>query len=489
MTVSPDGSRVAFRRNGEIWVAPLGGGGVVEDPAVRLSDDGGLNYSFSPDSRAVVYATGEGVWSHPVNGGARTPIAVDVDLPVVAPVTTLIRGVRVLDFEVDGFTDPTSILVADGRIEWIGPESGRTVPSGARILDAEGRFAIPGLFDSHTHVATPIHFNPARDVSRMESNLAYGVTSVRDMGSDITLVKAWTDRREHFGAPVPRIFSYGAMTEVPGPFFHGGSWFVGTEDEARAMVREQKADGTAGIKSYFTMPWPLQRATADESRRQGMPVAAHGLTFREVVMAPVLGRTSMEHQPSPIRVHGDILRLLAETGVRWDPTVAPVGGNGVLFAQEPELLSDPKLRSFTSQGDYALAGEVELFAALDPQVLGQAYADLLTSLGQGHAMGVSLLAGTDALNPNVFYGHGLHTELWHLSRARIPAIDILRIATIEAATTVGAQDHLGSLEAGKLADIVLLDEDPLEDIRHAESIWQVMLEGRLYGSDPELARR
>ena len=275
------------------------------------------------------------------------------------------------------------------------------------------------------------------------------------------------------------------MTETVGPFFHGGSFFAKDTDQAREIVRKETADGVVAIKSYFTMPWALQRAVADESRGLGIPVVAHGLTFRETIMGPVLGRVSIEHQPSPIRLYSDVLSLLAASGTQWCPTIAPVGGNGILFAQQPNLLSDPKLRWFTSQADYALAAEVELFSVLDPKVLGQAYAGLLDSVREGHELGVKLLAGTDALNPNVFYGHGLHTELGHLARAGIAPIEVLRIATLEAAETVGAADELGSLEPGKLADIVLLDRDPLASISNAASVWKVIQGGRVFSAMAE----
>ncbi len=481
-TVSPDGKWIAFRKNDEIWVAQLGRDPVTADAARRLTDDGGLNFSFSPDSRALVYSTGATVWRHPIEGGRRSEILIDIRYPENSEPPLLIQNVHVLDFDVGGFSGATSMLIDEGRIRWIGAEVGQSLPVGTTTLDAGGRYAIPGLFDAHTHVATPIHFNPARDVSRMSSNIAFGVTSVRDMGSDITLVKAWRDRRQHFGAPVPRIFSGGAMTETEGPFFHGGSFFAGDEQKARQIVRKETQDGVIAIKSYFTMPWALQRAVADEGRKLRIPVVAHGLTFRETVMGPVLGRISIEHQPSPIRVYSDVLQLLAASGTRWTPTIAPVGGNGILIAQRPHLLSDPKVRAFTSQGDFALAKEVELFSILDPKILGQAYADLLASVRQGHEMGVKLLAGTDALNPNVFYGHGLHTELGHLARSGIAPIEVLRIATITAAETVGADDELGTLEPGKLADIVLLDKDPLANISNAMSIWRVVLNGRVFNS-------
>jgi imidazolonepropionase-like amidohydrolase len=254
-------------------------------------------------------------------------------------------------------------------------------------------------------------------------------------------------------------------------------------------VRKENQDGAVAIKSYFTLTWPLHRAIAAEARQQNIPVAAHGLIFREVVMGAVLGRATIEHQPFPIRLYGDVLQLLANTGTRWCPTIAPVGGNGLLFAQQPHLLSCPRLRAFTSQGDYALAEEVELFSDLKPELIASAYTALLASIRQGHDLGVTILAGTDALNPNVFYGHGLHMELLHLARSGIPPLDVLRLATIGAATTVGAEDVLGTLEPNKLADIVLLDENPLGDIRNTLSVWRVIQGGRVFASEPDLAER
>ncbi len=206
------------------------------------------------------------------------------------------------------------------------PRSGHRLPENVRVIEAGGRYAIPGLFDMHVHLATPIHFIPARDVSRTSSLIAFGVTSVRDMGSDITVLNAWTDRRHGYGAPVPRIFSCGAMIEATRTFFHGGSFFADTDAEARALVRKEKRDGAVAIKSYFTLPWPLHRAIADEARRHDIPVAAHGMIFREVVMGAVLGRASVEHQLTPIRVYGDVLQLLAKTGTRWCLTIGVPGG-------------------------------------------------------------------------------------------------------------------------------------------------------------------
>ena len=484
--VSPDGRWLAFRRNESIWVAPLDQLPVTDASARRLTDEGGLNFSFAPDASAVIYAAGAAVWRQPLDGGERVEVPLQVTFPAEAPAAVLITDVRVLDFDAGSFTEPTSLLIDQGRIQWIGPQSNNGLPDNLKVISADGRYAIPGLFDMHVHLGTPIHFIPSRDVSRTSSLIAFGVTSVRDMGSDMTLLKAWTDRRLGYGDPVPRIFSGGAMLESTRSFAHGGSFFAETEAQARELVRSEKRDGAVAIKSYFTLRWPLHRAMADEARRQNIPVVSHGLVFREVVMGPVLGRASIEHQLTPIRVYSDVLQLLARTGTRWCVTIGVAGGNGLLFAQEPHILSCACVRAFTSQSDAALAQEVELFSDLSPAAIMGSYRDLLASLQQARSLGVKMLAGTDAQNPNTFYGHSLQMELRHLAAAGLAPLDILRMATADAAASLGAEDDLGTLTPGKLADLVLLDKNPLDDIKHTLSIWRVVQGGRVFASRPEV---
>ena len=459
---------------------------MTDETIRRLTDDGGLNFSFAPDASAIIYATGANVWRHPLDGGEPIEIPVQVEFPAEVPAPVLITDVRVLDFDAGGFTEPTSVFIDQGRIQWIGQPSQHRLPEDVTVIQADGRYAIPGLFDMHVHLATPIHFIPARDVSRTSSLIAFGVTSVRDMGSDITLLNAWTDRRQGYGSPVPRIFSCGAMIEATRTFFHGGSFFADTDAEARALVRKEQRDGAVAIKSYFTLPWPLHRVIADEARRHDIPVVAHGMIFREVVMGAVLGRASIEHQLTPIRVYGDVLQLLARTGTRWCLTIGVPGGNALLFAKEPHLLSCGCVRAFTSQTDSALAQDVEVFSELSPAAILESYQGTQASLRQAQHLGVTMLAGTDAQNPNTFYGHGLHMEFRHLAAAGVPPLDILRLATADAATTVGAEDVLGTLAPGKLADLVLLDENPLDDIRHTLAIWRIVQGGNVFAARPEV---
>ena len=135
------------------------------------------------------------MWLHPLKDGGQKQIPIQLKFSTEPPPPVLLRNVRVLDFKAGGFTGGTSLLVEDGRIQWIGSEAGHTLPGNLNVVDGGGRFAIPGLFDVHTHTATPIHPQSAREVSRMELWIAYGVTSVGDMGSDLSTLNAWADRR------------------------------------------------------------------------------------------------------------------------------------------------------------------------------------------------------------------------------------------------------------------------------------------------------
>jgi imidazolonepropionase-like amidohydrolase len=440
--VSPDGKWLAFRRNDEIWMAPRGKQPLKEAAAFRFSISGGQQFSFTPDGTSLVYSTGPEVWLHPLKDGGRRQVDIQIKLSTEPPPPVLLRNVRVLDFKAGGFTAATSLLVADGRIEWIGAEASHSLPPDLTVLDGGGRFAIPGLFDMHAHTATPIHPQTERDVSRMEAWIAYGVTSVRDVGSDIATLNAWSDRRMAFGAPVPRVFSYGSMIEEA-PFIWGGSIFAASAEQARDLVRLEKQAGVVGVKSYFTLSWPLHRAVAAEAFKQGLPVTGHGIGRQEIVRGALIGRAGEEHMLPADVYYDDLLQLLKATGTHWTPTLA------LAFSVIPE-------------GSPLRAG-------------------MEAELKRAYQAGVPLHAGTDAANPRVNYGQALQSELQNFVGAGIPPVEVLRIATQRSAEWAGAGDLLGSLGPGKLADLVLLDANPLDDIANTQTIWRVVAGGRVFG--------
>ncbi len=462
--VSPDGKWLAFRRNREIWVAPLSDLPVTEERARRLTRDGGSTFEFTPDGSALVYAAGRRVWRHPLDGRDRLEIPIRLGWQPLTPPLLLVKRVRVLDFSTGGFGPETSLLIEQGRIRRIGPEGDHRLPQGTVVLDGGGRFAVPGLWD--------MHYDGCSYSLAHEALLAYGITSVRctdDWGN------ALADRGDISGDPVPRPFFSGPILEGANSFAANGYLQIHDADEARAHVQLWKERGAHFIKPYSSLPWPLHRAVANEARRQSLPVAGHGTSLEEVTKSVTLGYSSLEHFRPDERWYGDVLQMFASAGTRWDPTLTGMDVDYYLLSDEAERLLDAKLRAFVGEESFrGLQGVV-----VHRQSRGRS-AEILTSIRAAHDHNVKLLAGTGVLTTD---GAALHWELELFAEAGLPLLEVLRIATQEAAAAVGAEDDLGTLEPGKLADIVLLDANPLEDIRNTQSIWRVIKGGWMF--DPE----
>jgi imidazolonepropionase-like amidohydrolase len=396
----------------------------------------------------------------------RIPLEVGVRRQTPPPV--LLRRVRVLDFVGGDFTSETSMFIEGGIIRWIGSENGRGAPEEAAILDVAGRFAIPGLFDLHVH---------NRGGYQAPNNIAYGITSLRDVHTGLMWLNVFDDWADATDAPIPRSFHAGEMV-------YGPPDILLTEDEARATVRRDKAGGASLIKAYATLPWSIHRAVAEEARPLGLPIAAHGTTVKEVTKGATLGYATLEH--AGIRYYDDVLQMLAAAGTRWVPTVGVDVGDWLRLEADPERVETEEFRAFVSRSrvERELAdGDTMWKARMFPKI----YEQNTASLRAAYARGVKLQAGTDQPEHLSFPGVSLHWELEHLAQAGIPTLEVLRIVTQEGANAVGAGEDLGSLEPGKVADLVLLDASPLEDIKNTLKIWRVIKAGWVF--DPEELRR
>ena len=476
--VSPDGKWVAFRRNREIWVAPLGSEPVNEKNLRQLSPVGGDTFAFTLDNpSAVIYAVGNRVWVHPLMGAEAREVVIRMDLQRPTPPPMLLRRARVLDFRTRSFTRETSLFIDQGRIRWIGPERGHKLPRETLTVDAGGRFAIPGLFDMHVHVDRWWH-SVGED---QHAFVAYGVTSVRETGGEPSWTNALSDRSEATSDAVPRYFFAGEYFEGTHPLSGDLSLLIDNEEAARTYVRRLKESGVHFLKTYPTLSWQLTRAVAKEARQQGLPVIGHGTSVEEITKSVTLGYGSLEHGIWGGQTYDDVLQMLAVAGTHWDPTLGIAGGNSLLLHDEPERLADAKLRAFAPDSEIREGSPCPTHNALRG-LLVQA----LAGVRAGHRRGVKLLAGTDASHPCVFYGSSVHWELEQLVQAGLTPLEVLRIATLDAAEAVGAQDDLGTLEPDKLADIVLVDKNPLENIRNTQTIWQVIKGGWVF--DPEKLR-
>lgn len=401
----------------------------------------------------------------------------------------------------DGRVTPRATVVVRGRrIAIVQPGATTSGPPARREIDAAGRTLIPGLIDAHVHVtdwALPLF-------------LRYGVTSVRDLNnaSAYILPLAREDTTDR-----PHIVASGPLIDGPGSFSKNAIE-VSTVGEARAAVRQLVEAGAGVIKVYTRLHPALIAVIVDEARARGVPVAAH-IGKTNALEAAAAGVTSLEHlsgvadaaSPDPDRLraaHDDFLGgwTLFErewtrlTPAQLDPVARSLVQRGVTIVPTLALheafsrLADPDLGR-----DPALTGvPAEVVAKeWDPRdIMGRAHwtretlADFKRALPVEQRfvaafarLGGRVVAGTDTPQQFVVPGRSLHRELQLYVAAGLSPAAALRSATADAADLLGISDHAGTIDVGKDADLVLLDGDPLKDIRATLQIRMVVRLGRV----------
>jgi imidazolonepropionase-like amidohydrolase len=464
--VSRDGRWLAFRRNAEIWIADLhdalpGDSVVTEDEITRLAAAGGLDFAFTPAGDAVVYAEGPRIYRVTLPDGTPEEIPVPLALPAAPRPPLIVANIRILAPAGTAFTEPLDLFVDDGRIVGMGEAPAEFDRGGATVLDGEGRFAVPGLWDAHWHAGV---------IGSNDVLLKQGITSIRDAGSSILMSMQELDRERTTTEAFPRRFTPGEIFEGP-----EGDWWdwwnhIATKDDARHHVRLWKELGARFIKVYRTVPWDLQRVIAQEAEIRGLPLMGHGMIAEAVVRSVQLGFRSVEHSPWPQTYHDDILGLLAESGTYWNPTLVERGTVMTVRLREHPGRTRERAESLGLSGTGERAAYGLGYGTSD--YLGTLRAQL-ESLRSAHERGVRLLVGSDGGGGD----YGVHLEMEALQDAGIPAADIIRMATLDVAVSEGVDADLGTLEVGKLADFILLDENPLEDVLNARLPWRVIKDG------------
>jgi imidazolonepropionase-like amidohydrolase len=377
-----------------------------------------------------------------------------------------------------------TLLVRGGRIVRIGTVAEVRVPRGARVLDARGAYAVPGLWDMHVHAlwdtAVAERFLPAF--------VAHGVTGVRDMGGSLPVLQHARGRIRAGGLAAPRIVAAGAVLDGPEPVDPSISLRVSTPADARAAVDTLARAGADFVKVYTLMPPDLFQAAAERARERGMPVAGHVPGEVDPRDAARAGMRTMEHMRAELGgyctratqpVCDSIVPVLREHGVWQTPTLLPrwfrAHGHSVNLA-DPRLAALPPVVR-----DYWLAEHAQKLSdrsADDWRRLRREHDEERWLAGYLQRSGLALLAGSDAGVPFAHPGSGLHEELAMLVDAGLTPMQALQAATRNAARALAA-DSLGTLEVGKVADVVLLAANPLDDIRNTRRVVAVVIGGRV----------
>lgn len=412
------------------------------------------------------------------------------ELPVEEPPTlTVILGARLIDGSESPPLDDSVIVIERTRIRAVGTRASTPVPKGAEIIDAAGKTVIPGLIDLHCH------YHPYGDQAERAfgAQLAFGVTTARSIGVDDDELLAAIERARSGKTPAPRILTAGlGFTHPEGhPIALDFVRRPASADEARQGVRELAAQKVDFIKmwvesKYSTLPKiapEIRAAIVEEARKRGIPVVAHIFEEADVNQLIELGVNDFLHTVRDTEpMDDDFLKLCRDHGVSFAATLTVIERNWY-YAQVPEALeADPEALAAMSPAALAqVRSEEWRKQALADPLLPRLKAELARAqrfVKQMHEAGVHVTLGSDSGAGAIPTGWGTHNEMRLLVEAGLSPLEVIRIATAGNARRLGAKGaDIGRLQAGKIADLILLTADPSQDIENSRRIERVMKGG------------
>lgn len=392
-----------------------------------------------------------------------------------------------------------TVVINGDRIVEVGEAATARVPKGAQVVNAAGKFLIPGLWDMHMHLSSLTEL-------ALPALVANGVTGVRDMGGDFNQTKRWRREIAEGARPGPRVVMAGPILDGPRDEEAQYRLTVATPAEGRQAVGSLRQRGADFVKVYHFLPRDVYFAIADEAKRQGVTFAGHVpnvvsaaeasdagqrsvehvtvLLQNYVALADKRGRTAKELTEAALAAYGGdegraLFQRFANNGTWHTPTL--VLARSFLLRAELAARADPRRRYVAARAKEHWEKFNPVPRNLSAEELAERKSALQKILGIVGLMsreGVPLLAGTDPPTRDVFPGFSLHDELRLLVEAGLTPLEALRAATYNPAKYLGLLDSLGTVEKGKLADLVLLEADPLANIANTQRIAAVVVNGK-----------
>ena len=496
--VSPDGEYLAFAERFKVYVTPLVESGNAINigpkdskfPIEQLSVRAGESISWSADSSKLYWTLGPELYHASLNGVFAINSKSDADFKVKngenigfskkvnEPKGMIaLTGGKIITMNGDKVIE-NGVIITDGKhIKAVGPASELSIPKDADVIDVTGKTIMPGIVDAHAHGSQGSNEIIPQQNWKNFAGLALGVTTIHDPSNDTTEIFTASEMQKAGMIVGPRIFSTGTIlygANMPGYTSH-----IDSLEDAKFHLERLKKVGAFSVKSY-NQPRREQRQQVVEAGREleMMVVPEGGSLLQHNLSMVVDGHTGIEHSIPVENIYDDIKQLWSQSDVGYTPTLVVAYG-GIwgenYWYDKTDVWNHPRLSKFVPQNQL-LPRSMRRVKAPDHHYNHFNNARVSAELQD---LGVLVNLGAHGQRE----GLGAHWEMWMFAQGGMTPLEAIRASTLDPAKYLGLDKNVGSLEVGKLADLMVIDGDPLIDIRSSDKVDYTMINGRLFNAE------
>jgi len=498
---SPDNEWIAFSHLHKVYIAPIPKAGQTLSldnatkafPVSQVARDAGINLHWSKDSKKIHWTLGEEYFTNEISqrftylenspdsiaGMDTTGIKVNLVQETDKPSGRIaLRGATIITMDGDKVIKKGTIIIKENRIEAIGNINEISIPKDAIVYEMEGKTIMPGMVDVHAHIGAFRDGLTTQKHWQFYANLAYGVTTAHDPSAHTETVFALSELVKSGELVGPRLYSTGfILYGAEGDF----KAVINNLDDARSSIRRTKAFGALSVKSYNQPRRDQRQQVIQAAREQNIFVVPEGgSTFYHNMTMILDGHTGVEHNIPVAPVYKDIIELWSNSKTGYTPTlIVNYGGLNAEYYwyQNTNVYENKKLLQFYPR--QIIASRARHRTMIPQEEYENGHILVSQTCKKLSDAGVKVNLGAHGQ----LQGLGAHWELWSLQQGGMTNLEAIRAATINGAEYIGMAKDIGSLEEGKLADLVIMEKNPLVDIQNSNTIQYTMINGRLYDTE------